>query len=70
MIRPLLLALALAAGVSATAVPAEARVGPATAQRIVDWRTHNGRFASVDQLRQIGGIGAAKYDHLKDLVTV
>jgi competence protein ComEA len=45
-------------------------VGPATAQKIVDWRTAHGRFASVDQLHEIDGIGDAKFAKLKDLVTV
>ena len=45
-------------------------VGPVTAQRIVDWRTHNGRFARVDQLREVQGIGEHKFEQLRDLVTV
>ncbi len=32
-------------------------VGQVLAQRIVDWRTAHGRFTSVDQLGQVGGIG-------------
>ena len=32
-------------------------IGPVLAQRIVDWRTDNGPFASVDQLREVSGIG-------------
>ena len=43
-------------------------VGPAMAQRILQWRTKNGRFQSVDQLREVDGIGATRFDHLKDLV--
>lgn len=43
-------------------------VGPVTAQRIVDWRTEHGRFTSVDQLRDIDGIGPSKYAKLKDQV--
>ncbi len=34
-------------------------VGPVTAQAIVDWRTEHGRFASVEQLREVTGIGDA-----------
>lgn len=45
-------------------------VGPVTAQRIVEWRTRNGRFARVDQLREIEGIGERKLGQLRDLVTV
>lgn len=43
-------------------------VGPVTAQRIVDWRTKHGRFDSVEQLREIDGIGPSRFDRLKDLV--
>ena len=45
-------------------------IGPVLAQRIVDWRTENGRFASVDQLREVTGIGESKYADLEDKVTV
>ncbi|HEX2297009.1 MAG TPA: ComEA family DNA-binding protein, partial [Pseudonocardiaceae bacterium] len=45
-------------------------VGPVTAQRIVDWRTAHGRFTSVDQLREVSGIGEARFARLKDLVRI
>ena len=45
-------------------------VGPVLAQHIVDWRTQHGRFTSVDQLREVSGIGEAKYADLKPFVTV
>lgn len=45
-------------------------IGPVLAERIVAWRTENGRFASVDQLREVGGIGEAKYADLEGKVTV
>ncbi|MGH3860657.1 helix-hairpin-helix domain-containing protein [Actinokineospora sp.] len=45
-------------------------VGSVTAQRIVDWRTKHGRFSKVDQLREVEGIGPAKYESLRELVTV
>jgi competence protein ComEA len=44
-------------------------VGPATAQRIVNWRTQHGQFTSVDDLREVGGIGDARLATLRDLVT-
>jgi competence protein ComEA len=46
------------------------RVGPAMAAKILDWRTQNGRFTSVDDLMNISGIGQKTFDSLKDLVTV
>ncbi len=45
-------------------------IGPATAAKILAWRERNGRFASVDDLLDVGGIGEAKLDALRDLVTV
>jgi competence protein ComEA len=45
-------------------------VGPVLAQRIVDYRTAHGRFESVDQLRDVDGIGDSKFGQLKDKVTV
>jgi competence protein ComEA len=35
-------------------------VGPVLAQRILDWRTAHGRFSSLDELSEVGGIGAKK----------
>lgn len=45
-------------------------VGPVMAGRILDWRTQHGRFASVDQLREISGIGERTFERLAPLVTV
>jgi competence protein ComEA len=45
-------------------------VGPVLAQRIVDYRTQHGGFRSVDELRQVSGIGDAKYADIKSLVRV
>jgi competence protein ComEA len=45
-------------------------IGPALAQAIVDHRDRNGRFQSVDQLVEVRGIGEAKLEQLRPLVTV
>ncbi|MGH3672372.1 MAG: ComEA family DNA-binding protein, partial [Pseudonocardiaceae bacterium] len=45
-------------------------VGEVTAQRIVDWRAAHGGFTSVGQLREVSGIGQARFTKLKDLVRV
>lgn len=45
-------------------------VGPVLAQRILDHRARHGPFRSVGDLRQIDGIGDARYEELKNLVTV
>ncbi|WP_224386264.1 ComEA family DNA-binding protein [Pseudonocardia sp. ICBG1293] len=45
-------------------------VGPVTAKKIIDWRTANGRFSRVEQLREIGGIGERRFAQLQDMVRV
>lgn len=45
-------------------------IGPALAQRIIDYRTLHGRFSRVEELKEVSGIGDKKYAELQDLVTV
>jgi len=44
-------------------------VGPITAQKIIDYRTAHGPFASVDDLDAVPGIGPTRIEQLRDLVT-
>ncbi|TQL22560.1 competence protein ComEA [Streptomyces sp. SLBN-134] len=43
-------------------------VGPVLAQHILDHRTRNGGFRSVDELREVNGIGDRRFADLRDLV--
>ncbi|MFF4014257.1 helix-hairpin-helix domain-containing protein [Streptomyces sp. NPDC001843] len=43
-------------------------VGPVLAQHIIDYRTRHGGFRSVEELRQVNGIGARRFADLRNLV--
>jgi competence protein ComEA len=45
-------------------------VGPALAERIVDYRTAHGPFHSVDELRQVSGFGGQRFDNLASMVAL
>jgi competence protein ComEA len=45
-------------------------VGPVLAQHILAWRSTHGPFSAVDQLRQVSGIGPAKFADIRPRVTV
>ncbi len=45
-------------------------IGPVLAQRILDWRTANGRFSGVDELGEVEGIGDKLLERLRDQVRV
>ena len=46
------------------------RVGPAIAQRIIEWRDTNGRFSAVDDLLSVPGIGEKMLESLRPLVVL
>ncbi|MGZ3099075.1 helix-hairpin-helix domain-containing protein [Streptomyces sp. H72] len=43
-------------------------VGPVLAQHIIDYRTRHGGFRSVDELREVNGIGERRFADLRNLV--
>ncbi|MFF9085376.1 helix-hairpin-helix domain-containing protein [Streptomyces sp. NPDC014991] len=43
-------------------------VGPVLARHIIDYRSQHGGFRSVDELRQVDGIGDRRFTDLRDLV--
>jgi competence protein ComEA len=45
-------------------------IGPSTAQKIIDYRTENGPFSTVDDLDKVSGIGPSTLDLIRALVIV
>lgn len=45
-------------------------IGPATAQKIIDYRTQNGPFKSIDDIKNVSGIGDKKFEQIKDKIKV
>ena len=45
-------------------------VGPATAQKIVDFRTQNGIFKKIEDIMNVPGIGGSKFQSIKDEISI
>jgi competence protein ComEA len=45
-------------------------VGPATAQKIIDYREQHGPFASIEDLTKVSGIGDKTLEKLRDYIAV
>lgn len=45
-------------------------VGPATAQKIIDYRNQNGRFQKIEDLKNVSGIGDKTFEKLRGSITV
>ncbi len=54
----------------ATALEALPGIGEVLSQAIVDYRTQNGPFATVDDLESVSGIGPSIMEDVRDMVTV
>lgn len=55
---------------SASELESLPRIGPKVAQRIVDFRTKNGSFKTVEELMKVQGIGEKIFAEIKDRITV
>lgn len=45
-------------------------VGPATAQKIIDYRDSSGRFVTIEDIKNVSGIGDKTFEKLKDSICV
>jgi competence protein ComEA len=45
-------------------------VGPATAQKIIDYRDQNGGFASIEDIKNVSGIGEKTFEKMKASISV
>ncbi len=45
-------------------------VGPATAQKIIDYRDSSGRFTTIEDLKNVSGIGDKTFEKLRDYICV
>ncbi|MDR0853508.1 MAG: helix-hairpin-helix domain-containing protein [Clostridiales Family XIII bacterium] len=45
-------------------------VGPATAQKIIDYRTSNGKFAKIEDIMNVSGIGQKTFEKMKEHICV
>lgn len=45
-------------------------VGPALSGRIIDYRESKGRFSSIEDLKEVSGIGETRFENLKDKICV
>ena len=45
-------------------------IGESTAQKIIQYREEHGSFKNIEELKEVKGIGDAKYEEIKDLVDI
>ena len=45
-------------------------IGPSIAERIIEYRQENGNFSKIEDLQNVKGIGDAKFQDIKEYVTV
>ncbi|MFA6518277.1 MAG: ComEA family DNA-binding protein [Candidatus Shapirobacteria bacterium] len=46
------------------------KIGPVIGQRIIDYRTKNGGFKNVEELKLVTGIGDKMFEEIRDLITL
>ena len=45
-------------------------IGPSLASKIIEYREQNGKFSSIEDIKNVNGIGDSKFEDIKDLISV
>ena len=45
-------------------------IGPSTALKIIKYREETGKFKSIEDIKEVSGIGESKYEQIKDLIKI
>ena len=45
-------------------------IGPSMAEKIINYRNENGEFKSIDELKNVSGIGEKKFESMKEYICV
>lgn len=45
-------------------------IGESKAQAIINYREENGDFSSIEEIKEVKGIGAGIFENIKDMITV
>ena len=45
-------------------------IGPKTAERIIEYRQNNGSFKSIEEIKNVKGIGDKKFENIKDRLRI
>ncbi len=45
-------------------------IGESTANKIINYRNENGKFKTIEEIKEVSGIGDSKYEKIKDLIEV
>lgn len=45
-------------------------IGEATANKIIEYRKQNGKFETIEELKNVAGIGNSKFENIKDKIKV
>lgn len=45
-------------------------VGPSTAKAIIEYRSENGEFKKIEDIKEVRGIGEAKFQKMKDYIVI